>query len=281
MEDLQKLSASGGNDIFTAGTYQFLSQDIATITLSGNAGTATVTVNGIAKVATFDTTLAKTAGNFVWDNVDVYGALNIILTNTGDTLVFTSNKVGLKVTAGIANLTTNLAGTVVMTNTGGTEVVTYTLSATGTNKGLVTVNGVTRGFAWDTNAGTTSAAFVAANAAAYAAVGIALTGSGTLVFTAMPGTTITESTVQTTSGDATATIVRTGTRLPHQVYAINIGAEAVITSYKYIDKNGVIKVGGRKFIGATLTDGFPVMVFEHPVVEIVIASGTLVLNFVK
>ena len=281
MEDLQKLSASGGNDIFTAGTYSFLSQDVATITLSGNAGTATITVNGIAKVATYGSSLAVTAGNFVWDNVDVYGAMGITLTNTGDTLVFTSNKVGLKLGVTIANLVTNLAGTVVHTNTGGTEVVTYTLAATGTNKGLVSVNEVTRGFTWDTNVGTTSAAFVAANAAAYAAAGILLTGSVTLVFTAMPGVTINEATVQTTTGDATATIVRTGTRLPHQVYAINVGAEAVITSYKYIDKNGIIRVGGGKFIGATLTDGFPVLVFENPVVEIVIASGTLVLNFVK
>jgi len=282
MEDLQKLSASGGNDIYGAGTYKFLSQDIATITLSGNAGTATVTVNGISAVATYDTSLAKTAGNFVWDNVDVYGALGIILTNTGDTLVFTSNKVGLNLGVTIANLVTNLAGTVVHTNTGGTEVVTYTLSATGTNKGLVTVNGVTRGFAWDTNVGTTSAAFVAANAAAYATAGISLTGTVTLIFTAMPGTVITEYTVQTTTGDATATIVRTGTRLPHMVYAFNVGAAAVITSYKYIDKNGIIKVGGRKLVGSTdLTDNFPVLVFEYPVVEIVIASGTLVFNFVK
>jgi len=281
MDDLQKISASGGNDLYGVGTYRFLSQDIATITLSGNAGTATVTVNGVAKVATYANSLALTAGTFVWDNVDVYGAMGIILTNTGDTLVFTSNRVGLKLTAGIANIVTDLAGTVVMTNTGGTEVVTYTLSATGTNKGLVTVNGVTRGFTWDTNVGTTSAAFVAAYAAAYAAVGISLTGSGTLIFTAMPGTTITEATAQTTTGDATAAIVRTGTRLPHQVYAINVGAEAVITSYKYIDKNGVIKSGGRNLIGATLAEGSPVLVFEYPLVEIVVASGTLVLNFVK
>lgn len=281
MDDLQKLSASGGNDLYGAGTYSFLSQDIATITLTGTAGTATVTVNGVAKVATFGTSLAITAANFVWDNVDVYGALGIILTNTGNTLVFTSNKVGLDLTAGIVNLVTDLAGTVVMTNTGGTEVVTYTLSATGTNKGLVTVNGVSRGFTWDTNVGTTSAAFVAANAAAYAAAGIILTGTTTLIFTAMPGITITDATVQTTTGDATAAIARTGTRLPHQVYAINVGAEAIITSYKYIDKNGVIRAGGAKFIGATLTDGFSVIVFEYPAVEIVIASGTLVLNFVK
>jgi hypothetical protein len=283
MDDLQKLSASGGNDLYTAGAYRFLSQDIATITLTsaGGSGTATILVNGISAVATYATSLAVTAATFVWDNVDTYGAANIILTNSGDTLVFTSNKAGLKLNAKITNLTTDLTGTVAMTNTSGTEVVTYTLSATGTNKGLITVNGVSRGFQWDTNVGTTSAAFVAASAAAYAAVGIILSGSVTLVFTAMPGVSITEATVQTSTGDATAAIVRTGTRLPKQVYGLNVAADAVVTSYKYLDVNGRIVAGNRKFLGTTLAVGYPVIVFEKPVVEIVIASGTLALDFIK
>jgi hypothetical protein len=283
MDDLQKLSASGGNDNFAAGTYKFLSLDVATVTLTSatSAGTATITANGLAKVATYATSKAATAAAFVAANADAYKAIDLIVTNSGDTVIFTSNKAGLKVTASIVNLTTDLTGTVAYTKNEGTDTATFTPSATGTNSGLVTVNGLSKSFVWDTNVGTTSAAFVAANATAYAAVGVTLTGTVTLIFTVIPGSTITDASVKTLTGDATATIVRASTKLPREVYAFNVAADAVVTSYKYLDLNGRLVSGYKQLLGATLAVGYPVTVFERPVVEIVIASGTLTLDFVK
>jgi hypothetical protein len=292
MEDLQKLSASGGNDIYGAGTFKLFTLDVATVTLTSvtSAGTATITANGLAKVATYATSKAVTAATFAGANADAYAAIGLTVTNSGDTVIFTSAKPNLKVEASIVNLTTDLTGTVAYTKNEGSETATFTLAATGTNSGLVTVNGVSKVFIWDTNVGTTSAAFVAANSAAYAAVGVALTGTVTLIFTTIPGTTITDTSVKTLVGDATATIVRTGTKLPHPVYAVNVVADAVITSYKYLSKGsgsgvyaipGYIKDGYKKALGTTLAVGAPVLIFEYPVVEIVIASGSLVFNFVK
>lgn len=282
MDNLDKLAASGGNDIFPAGTFKFLSLDVATITLTGTVGTATVTVNGLAKVATFATSLAVTAANFMAANKDAYAALDIDLTNSGDTIVFTSMRANLKISATIANLVTDLAGTVVLSKNEGTDNVVFTLSATGTNKGLITVNGLSKVFTWDTNVGTTSAAFVAANAAAYKEVGVNLTGTVTLIFTARPGQKITDYSVRTITGDATATIARTLTKLPLPVYALGVFADAVLTSYKYIDDNGLVKIGyDKKFLTQTIAVGSPVLIFKYPAIELVIASGSFILNFVK
>jgi hypothetical protein len=112
----------------------------------------------------------------------------------------------------------------------------------------------------------------------------------TLIFTAAVGVPITEATITTLSGDATATIVRTSTKLPHPVSSFNIITDAVITSYKYL-ANGtgsgiyktlpMVKSGYKKFLGTTIVANNPVQVFEWPVVEIVIASGTMNLNYTK
>jgi hypothetical protein len=148
---------------------------------------------------------------------------------------------------------------------------------------LITVNGVSKVLTYDTSWDhTINTYFVTTNAAAYAAVGVTLTGSAsTIIFTANSGVTLTEAKTTALITDSAAAVVRTGTRLPKQIYAVNIGADAVITSYKYLDLNGNIKVGYKKSLGATLTVGWPVVVFERPVVEIVIASGSVVLDFVK
>jgi hypothetical protein len=290
VEPLDKLSAQGGNDLFAAGTYKFFDTDVDTITLSGSTGTATITCHGLAKVATYATSTTVTAANFVSTNYDAYAAIGVIVSNSGATIVFTSTGLTRNGITSIVNLTTDLAGTIVRTKTGGIDTATFTLSATGTNKGMVTVNGLSKSFAWDTNVGTTSAAFVAANAAAYLAIGIVLTGSVTLIFTAAVGVPITEATITTLSGDTTATIVRTSTKLPHPVSSFNVITDAVITSYKYLARgtgsgiykiNPMVKPGYKKFLGTTIVVNNPVQVFEWPVVEIVIASGTMNLNYTK
>jgi hypothetical protein len=284
MEDFQKLAASGGNDLYTAGTYKLYTVKTATVTFSSalSSGTATVTANGLAKVATYASSLAVTAGNFILTNKDAYAAIGLGLSYATNGVMFTALKPNLSITLGISNLTTDLTGSVGHSTSGPSDVATFTLSATGTPMGLVTVNGLSKNFTWDTNVGTTTLAFVAAHAAAYAAIGIVLTGTVTCIFTANPGVTITDASfIKLDAGDAAATIVRTKTKLPYPVYALNVFAEAVLTSYKYLNDNGVITEGYNKFLGATLTVGSPVLVFRYPVVELVVASGTLTFNFVK
>ena len=284
MDDLQKLSASGGNDLYTAGTYKFLSQDVVTVTLTSvtSAGTATITANGLAKVATYATSKAATAATFAGANADAYAAIGLLVTSSGDTVIFTSARAGLRVTASIANLTTDLTGTVAYTKDEGTDVATFTPSGN-SGSALVTVNGVSKVLTYDTSWDhTINSHFVTDNAAAYAAVGVVLTGSAsTIIFTANSGVTLTEAKTTALITNSAAPVVRTGTRLPKQIYAVNVGADAVITSYKYLDLYGNVKVGYKKFLTTSLTVGWPVVVFEGPVVEIVIASGSLVLDFVK
>jgi hypothetical protein len=284
MDDLNKLSANGGNDLYTAGTYKFLSLNVATLTLSSatSAGTATVTANGLAKVATWDTSLAVTAANFVGTNYDAYAAINLILSYSGNTIIFTSAKAGLTVNVTIVNLTTDLTGTVAYSKNEGSDIATFTPSGS-SGSALITVNSISRVITYDTSWDhTINTHFVSTNAAAYAAIGIVLTGSvSTLIFTANSGVTITKAVASSLVTNSAAAVVKTVTRLPHPVYALNVFAEAVLTSYKYLDKNGVVIAGGKKFIGVTLTEGSPVIVLEYPAVELVIASGTLSLNFIK
>jgi hypothetical protein len=283
MEDLQKLSASGGSDLYSAGTYKFFSFDVATVTLTSatGAGTATIMANGLAAVATYASSKAVTAATFAATNFDAYAAIGLLVTNSGDTVIFTSNKVGLTVTASIVNLTTDLTGTVAYTKNEGTDIATFTPSGS-SGSALITVNGVSKVLTYDTSWDhTINTHFVTANAAAYAAVGIVLTGtSSTLVFTANSGVTITGATATGLVTDSAATVVRTGTRLPKQIYAFNVYAAAAITSYKYLTDNGLVVSGYKKLLGTSLDAG-TLVVFERPVVEIVIASGSLILDFVK
>jgi hypothetical protein len=82
-----------------------------TVTLTGTGGTANVTVNGLVKLATFDTTLTQTATNFVTDHAAAYAAFGITVTAAAAVLTFTST-CEKPLTASIANVTTNLAGSV-------------------------------------------------------------------------------------------------------------------------------------------------------------------------
>jgi len=291
MEPLDKLSAQGGNDLFAAGTYKFFDTIVDTVTLTGTVGTATITAHGLAKVATFASTLTVTAAAFAAANYDAYAAIGITLINSGETLVFSSTGLTLNGVTTIANLVTNLAGTVVRTKTGGQDVATFTQAASGgSGTSIITVNGLSKVSTWNSDATTTSTAFVAANAAAYLAVGAVLTGTTTLIFTSAAGVPITEATVTTLSGTETATIVRTSTKLPHPVSSFNAITDAIITSYKYLAPGtgsgiyktpSMVKPGYRTFLGTTVIAGNPVQVFEYPVVEIVIASGTMNLNYTK
>lgn len=288
MDPLSLMSGSGGTDLYTAGTYKFVTSDVATITLTSatSAGTATITINGLAKVATYAVSKEATAQTFAATNYDAYAAIGVILSapNGTDTIVATMAKPGGVVNASIANLTTDLTGTVVKTRSGGSNVVVFTLTSATSHAGataLITVNGVSRLATFDTSIEITSTAFVAAHAAAYLLAGITLTGTTTLIFTANAATPITGPSIQTLHSDLTGTYVFTNTRLPHPISAFSVHEDAVITSAKYIDNNGFVAPVVAKLFGASLNTGSPVFIFEKPVVEFVLASGELVVYFVR
>lgn len=283
MDPLSLMSSSGGSDVYVAGTYKFVTSDVATITLTGASGTATITINGTAATATFATDLETTAQNFVRLNYDAYKLLGVLLSTTGDTIVCTMTSQTAKVTATVVNLTTDLAGTVVKTRSGGSNVATFTLTGTGHTGAttLITVNGISKMATYDTSIEVTSTAFVAANAAAYLLAGLTLTGTTTIIFTANAGTTITEASLQPLhNGTLTGTFVITDNRLPHPVCAAIVHETAVVTSVKYLNNNGFVVTIPKKFPGISL-EANTMIIFEYPVVEIVLASGELVLYYVK
>lgn len=81
------------------------------ITLTGTSGTATVTIEGIDYVATFDTDLTTTAANFVTDYAaDILDAHNMVVESATDVLTFTAPDDDWVVPT-IANTTGDLDGT--------------------------------------------------------------------------------------------------------------------------------------------------------------------------
>lgn len=79
------------------------------LTLTGTTGTATVTVDGQDYLATFATSLTVTAANFVIDHAEAL--LKRGITVTADTGVLTFTRTVGHVNVSIANLTTDLSGT--------------------------------------------------------------------------------------------------------------------------------------------------------------------------
>lgn len=103
------------NDTIPSGSYTYTQlTQVETITLTGTAGTANVTLaGGLTKLATFDTSLTITASNFVTAHAAAYALVNITLTSSGADLIFTSAVAGTYFTQPvITNATNDLSGTV-------------------------------------------------------------------------------------------------------------------------------------------------------------------------
>lgn len=84
----------------------------ALLTLTGTGGTANVTIDGTNYLATFDTSLTITAANFVTAHAaDILEAHNIIVTSAAAVITFKAPTADW-VLPTIANVTTNLAGSV-------------------------------------------------------------------------------------------------------------------------------------------------------------------------
>lgn len=84
------------------------------ITLTGTSGTATITCNALAKLATFGDDLADTAADFVTSWAANYLAVGVVVTAALGVLTFTASVAGTNFTGNttIANASGNLAGTV-------------------------------------------------------------------------------------------------------------------------------------------------------------------------
>jgi len=88
--------------------------EIDTITLTGTTGTANVTVDGLTKLATFDTDLDTTAANFVTAHAAAFATQDItVISAAGGKLVFTGQtaKGAFTGASTCVNATGNLTGT--------------------------------------------------------------------------------------------------------------------------------------------------------------------------
>lgn len=91
--------------------------NVKTATLTGTSGTANVTINGTAYLATFDTDLTTTAANFVTAHAATILARfgRAVVTSSGAGIIVTSGVPGLNMTVAVANASGNLAGSVANT----------------------------------------------------------------------------------------------------------------------------------------------------------------------
>lgn len=81
------------------------------ITLSGSSGTANITINGVAYLATYATSQTVTAANFVTTHgAAITTATGGTVTASGNTIILTDATIGFP-TVAIANVSGNLAGT--------------------------------------------------------------------------------------------------------------------------------------------------------------------------
>lgn len=109
--------------------------NVKTATLTGSSGTANVTINGTAYLATFDTDLTTTAANFVTAHAATILARfgKAVVTSSGAGIIVTSGVPGLNMTVSVANASGNLAGSVANTTA---NVENTTLKA-GAGKGIL------------------------------------------------------------------------------------------------------------------------------------------------
>lgn len=88
-----------------------------TATLTGTSGTANVTINGTAYLATFNTDLTTTAANFVTAHAATilarYG--RCVVTSSGAGIIVEAGQPGMSVTVAVANVSGDLAGSVANT----------------------------------------------------------------------------------------------------------------------------------------------------------------------
>lgn len=84
---------------------------VGSITLTGTAGTANITVMGKTYLATFNSSLTQTAADFVTTHATALALRHVTVTSTTAKIIFTSSIAGVSFgTPTIANVTSNLNG---------------------------------------------------------------------------------------------------------------------------------------------------------------------------
>ena len=110
--------------------------NVKTATMTGTSGTANVTINGVAYLATFNTDLTTTAADFVSAHAATilarYG--KCVVTSSGAGIIVTAGIPGLNTTVAVANVSGNLAGSVANT----TPAVQNTTLKAGAGKAILT-----------------------------------------------------------------------------------------------------------------------------------------------
>jgi hypothetical protein len=157
------------------------------VTLTGASGSANVLCNGITRLATFETDLSTTAYNFVRDHYNAYYAAGVMISQTGETVNFTSmNGLNFSGPTSVAPVSGDLDGTFGTTQefvAGQKRIDTVTLTGTG-GSADVTCDGVRKRCIFSSSLEATAAAFVTAYASTYLEGGVVVTSSGDdIIFT--------------------------------------------------------------------------------------------------
>lgn len=91
-------------------TQTSITQKSSVITLTGTSGTATVTIGGVARTATFATSLTVTRDNFITSHAAAYLSAGITITASGTSGILAVGGATMVIPT-IVNATTDLAGT--------------------------------------------------------------------------------------------------------------------------------------------------------------------------
>jgi len=113
--------AVGDKLYYADGALTEITKQIDSITLTGESGTANVTLaGGLTKLATFGDDLEDTADDFVTSHAAAYDAVGIVVTAASGVLIFTAKVAGVAFAhPAIANVSGDLAGTVANTRANG------------------------------------------------------------------------------------------------------------------------------------------------------------------
>lgn len=126
------------------------------VTLTGTSGTANIVIGEDEYLATFNASLATTAGDFVTDHAaTILSENDIVITNpSGAVLLFVANTAGVPFELSVESLTGDLDGT-----------IDETVANVSVGKVAVTIDGTSYEVEFDTDLEVTGDAFVTAHAA--------------------------------------------------------------------------------------------------------------------
>jgi hypothetical protein len=239
---------------------------VETVTITGNTGACSITIDASVNAVTWDgTSIATSVEIFAHDagNLAEYLAKGIVLTHSGDTLIFTANVAGTGFTAPvIANISGTLNGSITSSTA---NVVAGTANMTivgGTNK-LITFN---------TDLDTTASDFVATHSNYYdTTFGITITaGTASVIFTAnVAGTALPVTDVSTLTGNLAGSMANNTPNTPNgtanvilaggltKLLTYSTTAAAAVTAFVSVDN-----IADYLAVGIDLTGSGDDVIFE-------------------